>query len=1745
MDDVLQLAENEVRKVAEGKNSLIYYQEESEFNHPVLIKVIREERNFYPYSTQILNEDFILKNLEIEGVRKSLGQVTLNGRPAVRLEYVDGMTLKGFILKETVPFIEKLKIAISICEILDQVHHDDIIHKDINSHNILITPSYEVHLIDFGLATRLNTKSEIRTVSNYVAGTLGYISPEQTGRVNHVVDLRSDLYSLGVVLYELFSGQLPFSSQDSMELIHAHLAIEPTPLVELNPGIPQVISEIVKKLLSKNMERRYQTSTGVLADLQDCYSQLSLQINIEEFKIGKRDRPDKFLIPSKLYGRVDESKALLNSISRSGNGKEATFITGNSGAGKTTLIYEVHKPLTKKNGYFIQGKFEQFQKDIPYYALVDAITHLVNLLLSEPEEKLDYWKTTLQDTLGREGKLIADLIPNLELIIGKQRTPDKLGINEAQSSFDYTFLKFVKALATKEHPIILFIDDMQWADASSLHLLKKIICDDEINNFYFIGAYRQNEVDQTHPTAMMVQELKSAIQVNNIYLGELTLKDISELVSDTLLLEKEQCAALAKIVLAKTAGNPFFINQFLQSIYENKLISFQWDGSEGNWLIDWDGMKKMTFTDNVVEFMISKIERIDERQKEVLILGACVGDSFDLETLSYISNRKWKDVEESLYHLVKHQYIFAMSDNPDYIHLQYNFNRNGKGKNIRYKFSHDRIRQASYLMVPEDMKPMLHLKVGRKMLENITPAKLPEHIFDVVFHLNNGAPQIPDDMLRGQLIDLNYKAACKAKASAAYQNALFHYERSIAYIQLDSSVEGHPAHINVFTETMECAYLTGNYHRMEELGKQVFAMTDDIYERLGAYRVTIYSLIARNKYKDATRLGLDVLKNFNVRFPEQPAKPQIIASFINTALRLGNKKASYFRQLPPITDKKALAILEIILSFASAAYHVTPELFPVIILKMIRLSLKYGASGDLVATYGSLGIIFCGIVDKIDDGYAFGTESIKMLDEFPNTRHVRSRTKLIFATFINHWKDHLKKSLPILLESYRDGLETGDQEFAAGSIFVHSYHSFLLGEPLRAILDRQADFHRKIGQLNQKSYEYYNSIDYQTIINLSQKTDNPAKLSGEVFDESCFLENEDGQDMRNDKTALFHYHFCKMCLHYFSDEFEKALAHSDQLKKLDVAISSPFIPQHLFYDALIGLEICQNTVFKSTRRTWLKRIKANHAKLKKWMGHAPMNFRHKVSIIEAGIHFVFKKDHQKTRNLFEEGILEASVNGYTNDLAVACEMAGNYYWSLGDTTQKTEYLKKAYAAYQKWGIAIKLKKLSNYSGEQVKSFEQNDITSSTFMELKSNISQLDVSTIIKASSAITGEIKLKKLVHQLLKIVTQNAGAQCGAFVLNTDNQMQVQATIDEKGKITEPQDGSHYSPDCYSDRIVQYVDRTGESLVIEDALADDRFLDDEYIQAKKCRSVLCFPIVSKKKRNGFIFLENNLTTGVFDEKRVEILKLLSGQMAVSLENALLYDSLEQKVEERTYELEQQRNELRNKNNELTNLNQEKDDLINVVSHDLRSPLNQIKGLAQLTLMEITNERVVDYTGKMIEAADRLNNMISRILDISAIEAQKIELKPERVDVVSLVRQVVDSFSQTAKKKQIELVANSNVTEGNIRIDKNYFIQILENLMSNAIKFSNLNGNVEVSINYGKELVTIEVKDQGPGISEADQKILFNKFQRLSAKPTAGEKSTGLGLAIVKRYVDAMEGKLWCESEQGKGASFILEFPVK
>lgn len=1743
MEKVLENAKH----MAEGANSQIYCSDHSELGERVIIKVLKKSDHSHQQLTHLFNEYEHLQNINIEGVRRTFGKIKIGNKQAIILEYFNGKSIKEIINKERIDIIDFLKLSIKISNTLDLIHQENIIHKDFNSNNLLVNvENHTIKVIDFGLASKLNLKTEYHGNPELLEGTLSYISPEQTGRINSLIDYRTDLYSLGVTLYEWLTGELPFESSDPMGLIHAHLAITPTPPHEVDSTIPEVLSEIILKLLSKNRENRYQSARGLNIDLQKCLQQYLDHHKIPPFELAKHDFSGKFQIPQKLYGRKKEISLLLTCFEKVCLGAtELLLISGNSGTGKTSLVNECQKLTAKERGNFISGKYEQLQQNRPYFALIQAFRSAVEIILTENEQRLDYWRAKIRNVIGNDGKLLTDVIPNLELIIGEQPDLPELGGEESQNRFNYVFKNFVQSLSSKKHPLVLFIDDLQWADFASIRLLEELILDRDVQYFFLIGAYRSNEVDASHPLQLTKERIKRGNKHHeSITLEDLSLKNVFDLISDTLNHNQSGVNELAEVVYSKTKGNAFFTNQFLKTLYERKLLkidynTFSKEENQGTWTWDIDEIKKLNITDNVIVLMSDKVKHLSDDTQQALKMASCIGNRFDLNTLSIILEKSPQQTAEDLWKALEEGLVLPMSNNYKTIDLD-----GIEALPIEYRFVHDRVQQATYSLIPEENKKNVHATIGQLLYDNVDLKEDDEQIFDVVNQLNKGADLISGKEEKARLARLNLIAGKKAQASTAYQPAYRYLKKGIGLSTDDCWESKYDFALSLYTSAAEVAFLSGEFEEMKSFVREVATKAKNVLDKVKVYKINIQSCIAQDQSAEAVNIAKSVMRELNVKLPDEPNKKHIITGLIKTSLILKKKSMEDLENLPEMTDPYALAFLEIAASVGSAMSRTTPELLPLMIFKQIQLSIKHGNSIQSIPVYGGYGIIQCGIIGNIDAGYKFGALAMRLLEKF-NAKSIESKTYIVNYSFIDFWKNHLNRSFDPLLKSYYIGLETGDHEFAAASLMVRGIHHFLCGKELFLVSDLLLSYSKKINGLNQKLLFQQVELFRQITLNLTGNNSDPCKISGEAFDEDEVFTEE---FKANNKAALFYFWYNKMVLCYLFGCTEEALQFSKKLdNNLDTLIGTIFIPIIVLYDSLVRASLYPSRS-ASEQRAFIKRIKKNQKKMKKWAKHAPENFQHKYDLVQAELYRITGEKY-KAKSYYDKAIVNAQKNEYLNEEALAYELAARHYLKHKQEFPYEIYLRKSYETYRQWGVTAKSNQLAGEFPLLLSvSLNMND-NSMDNTSLKAisldNYSTLELSTILKASTTISSEIKLEKVLEKLLKIVIENAGAERGYLLLNKDNELYVNAKgTAEQDKIEILQSVAVSNCSFLPETIINYVSRTKENVILSDAFNNERFNKDPFIVKTKPKSILCIPIINQGELTGAIYLENNLTVGAFTNNRIEILKLLSGQIAVSIENSRLYDNLEQKVVERTKQIESQTMVLKETNKELIDLNDEKDHLISVVAHDLRNPLNQIKGMVNIIKLtnEEANEEQTQYVDMIMQSSDRMAEMISRILDVNAIEAKKINLKLETIGLKQLVSELSNNFKLAAKEKNIEIIMELCHEDSMVYVDKNYTIQVLENLISNAIKFSEADKKIYLRVCEIEETVRFEVKDQGPGISSEDMKKLFEKYQQLTARPTAGEKSTGLGLSIVKKYVEAMKGKIWCESELEKGSSFFVEF---
>ncbi len=1447
---------------------------------------------------QIKHEFDLLKGISIKGVVRP---VTLEKSPnglALILEDFEARPLAEVIHEKSLDLEDMLGISANLALILGELHRSNIIHKDLQPENIFINKdTCEVWLVDFSIASFLPRETPDISNPDIIEGTLAYMSPEQTGRMNRDVDYRTDFYSFGVTLYEMLTGQLPFQNTDPLELVHCHLARQPSPLFHLNSDIPDVISNLVLKLLAKTAEERYRSAWGLKADLAECLRQLRATKRIEPFQLATKDISDKFRISQKLYGREQEIEILLKLFDNVGEGaSELVIVAGYSGVGKTSLVKEVYKPITEKKGYFISGKFNQFHRSVPYSALVAAFQDLTHQILTESERQLSFWKERLLKALGFNGRIIIDVIPEVELIIGPQPAVKELGSDEAHNRFIRVFLNFVRAFCREDHPLVIFLDDLQWVDTATLNLLELMMVDDEMSYLFLIGAYRDNEVSPVHPLMISVDTLqKQNVYPHRITLTPLNLEHISAMVADTLNSNESITKPLAEIIANKTGGNPFFVNQFLTMLHQEKLLRLS--GESTSWVWNQAEVESLGITDNVVDLLIYRLRHMPPETQEALQMAACIGNRFDLNTLSLITGNFPQDTLKCLMPALQEELIVST------LRLRSSGAKEMSGPlHIEsFRFQHDRVHQAAYAIINKAERKPIHVQIGRVLLESSETNKLEEEIFDVITHLNFGAEFIDGHTERLELAELNLIAGRKARGSAAFEPAFDFFKTGIDLLPEDYWQSQYKLALNLYVECLEAARLSGNYKEMEHYYESVRQNAESLLDVIGMYQSRIRACMAQNKLSEALNTAREILDYLGENITENPTESKAQTAIQETMSVLGDRQIEDLVNLPKMTDPMKLAAVRILVDVTSAVYIGAPQMSAFFICKQVDLSINYGNTEDAAFSYSAFGALLCKLGEDIESGYRFGQLGIALLRRF-NIKEFEAKVYHAVSTYISHWKDPIRNTMELALEGYRSGIEAGDFEFAGYNVYCRSKHSLLAGKQLNTISEEMALYGNAIRKLKQETPYHFNQIFRQTALNLMGKCDDPTLLIGEAYDEREMLPLH---HRANDRLALMYFNFSKLMICYLFGSFPKAVACADLAEKELLILPGGPLAYSVFhfYDSLARLALC-DTCPETELGLYMAKAVENQKKLKVWGSHAPSNYLHKFQLVEAELCRINGK-HEEAIDHYDRAIELAKENDYVNEEALAYELAAKFWLSKGKHEFAGPFIQKAYTCYLRWG-AVKKAALIEKEYPQLladiradsEPFVPETLTADTTGK-QSSSAGLDLATIMKASQAISSEILLDKLLITLMRHVIENAGAERGSLIMEVDGELKLAAQGDAKGyeSTFQPylslEEGEYLSP-----AIVNYVARTRENVVLDNALQEGIFTGDPYVQSQRLKSVLCIPILNKFRLSVILYLENRLIPSVFSTDRLEMLKVLASQIAISIENARLYDDRKKAEEE-------------------------------------------------------------------------------------------------------------------------------------------------------------------------------------------------------------------------------------------------------
>jgi predicted ATPase/GAF domain-containing protein/tRNA A-37 threonylcarbamoyl transferase component Bud32 len=1506
----------------EGRDTAIYrVRRESDYS-TVIVKTINAEYPTLEEITRLRHEYTLLQTLaDIKGIAKAYSLEHYGNNLAIILEDFWGISFQQLLTLGKLPVLSFLPIAIQLAETLHSIHKNHIIHKDINPQNILLEPdSLTVKLIDFSIASQLSKEHPCIKNPEKLEGTLAYISPEQTARMNRSVDYRTDFYSLGVTFYEMLTGQLPFTTTDALELIHCHLAQNPTPPHELDPEIPKAVSEIVLKLMAKTAEDRYQNALGLKADLETCLDQLQSQGEITEFTLGELDQFGQFLIPQKLYGRTKEVRSLLKAFERVSSGStEMILISGYSGIGKTSVVNEIYKPIVRQRGYFISGKFDQFQKNIPYAGLIQAFQTLIQQILTQSPEKIAAWKQNLLTALGANAQVMIDVIPEVENIIGTQPPIPKLGATEFQNRLDRVFQQFFNVFAQIEHPLVLFLDDLQWADAASLKLIENVICNKDSKYLLLIGAYRDNEVSPTHPTIITIGKIRYRTSgVQNIVLQPLTFDNVYELIIDTFNkpinsscvhnVNPENERDLARIIYYKTQGNPFYLTQMLQTLYAEGLLQFNFTTKQWQWEIQQIQAEGITDS-GVVELLVRNLQKLPDATLQVLKLAACMGHQFTLENLAIVNKTTLKDTANLLWEALQSGLILPLSQAykiPMFVEKLEQQHWQMNNVKITYKFLHDRVQQAAYSLIPDDQKQKTHLSIGRLLLHNTPDSALEENIFDIVTQLNIGRDLISQPADKEHLAYLNLIAGYKAKKATAYEAAVKYLNIGLKLIPKTAWMTNYDLTLNLYTATVEAEYLNTHYEQAKQLSDIVLSKAKKPLDKIKVYETKIQFYIAKNQMLEAINTALEALKILGISLPKAPSNLNIIGNSLITKMIVAAKGIDNLAQLPEMTDPYKIAAMRVLITVLVPAYLTTPNLFPVVTFKMVNLSVRYGNSPQAAYGYALYGWLLCGALGDIKSGYEFGQLAMKLLDRFDNTE-LKCKVVNIFNAFIRHWKEHGRKTIPAFIDALQMSLEAGDIEYAGYSSINYCHYTFLLGNDLENVNSSQKPYIDLMRKLKQEYAIHSISTVRQTVANLLGESDNPCRLVGDTFNEDEMLPIFQSANVR---TSLFMTYFYKAMLLYLFKEHEKSVENAELAEKHTASILGFMtLPVHNFYYSLALLAGYQNQPNPKAQKHLLQKVENNQQKMATWAEHSPENYQHKYELVEAEKARVLG-NHTQAIARYKAAIQGAEKAGYIQEEALANELAAEFYFASNQEAIAEVYLIKSYYGYIRWGATAKVKNLeSRYPEFFAKILQRENLNidiSQTIVTAKSTIhtTALDIAATAKALQAIASASDYDTLLAKLMQVTVESAGACKGVLFLSKSGKLQPVAVSDrsilpvnnELELITNKSSASLEYEVCLLSSppkteslpelpvsVINYVEITQKTVVLNNAKVEGIFIHDPYILKTQAKSIYCCPLIHQDQFIGLLYLENNLSTGVFTNPRLEVLQLLASQAGISL----------------------------------------------------------------------------------------------------------------------------------------------------------------------------------------------------------------------------------------------------------------------
>ena len=1448
----------------------------------VLIKGAASPQQSAQELAEIRHEHEITRDLEIDGVLKSKELAQCENGLALILENTEGLPLRMLMDADRIDLPDSLEIAVSLAGTLKEVHRQGILHKMINPFNIFVDPaSRTVKLTGFGLATRFPRENPT-TLSPQLSGeTLPYMSPEQSGRMNRVLDYRSDFYSLGATLYELFTGRVPFQSREVMEIIHAHIARQPVPLDQMASQVPKTLSNIVMKLLAKRAEARYQSHSGLAADLLACVEQLENQGSLPDFPLGRHDIPKELQIAPGLYGRKDEITALEAALERVSQGAtEIVLVSGTAGVGKTALVGEIYKSVAQKNGFFISGKFDQLRHNIPYSALIQALRGLIREVSAEGQSGMERWKSRIRAALGPNGELITRVIPELELMIGPQPPLPEMGALEARNRFTTVLLDFIDLFCEKTHPLVIFLDDLQWVDTDTLKLVERIAQHPERKPLLFLGAYRDNEVEADHRLSISCEVIKKTGQpVQTIPLKPLNPENISQLLVHTCHCRPEDAKPLAELLARKTGGNPFFVSQFLTVLSEKELIGYS--PEEKRWIWDLAAIEFLAVTENVVDLLIDRLHRFSSETRRLLSLAACIGNTFDLESLERISGAGGREIDENLLPALETGLILGFSQVPELDNPPDGASVEGSS----YKFLHDRVQQAAYALIAQKERQPVHLQIGQTLLKQYAPEESDALLFDIVHHLNLARGLKDKWKERSHLAELNLEAGLKARAASAFEQALEYFTIGLELSGAAAWKRQYPLVLSLHEEATEMSWLCGRFDLMEKLAGAVKDNAREDPDLANVYRCLIKAYTNQGELKKAMETGAEILEKLGYQL-SRLSLDQWQQTLVQIKSGLAGKSVADVMRFEPLTQPHAEVLAHILYrlhtAYGEAGATLDDGLWQPIALKRISLLLNHFHPEYSPDFYCLLGLIYCQFMQDFEFGYELGRLGIQLMEALA-LKKINCRVSRVFNLSIRFYREPLSATLDPLLEAHKMGIETGGFYNASQIAVARCQIAFMCGKELNWLKGELSTLKAALKKTNF-------IIGFPRVEMLTKAVtilmDEPSTLSSGIMDQ---YHRVTSAEFVYHEQSSFNYQ--KLVLQTLFEEYEAARETVFEMINLMKTYKDALVdPLANCYLSLALLAVCDQGSEGEKEET-LTRVHDNQDTLEKLARSAPPNYLHKHHLVEAERLRVLDGEPDTIMYHYDQAIALAGESEYIHEEALANELAARYLLSQGQNIPAQTYLQAALEQYGAWGAKRKVAHLRDRYPELISEHRTEAVASPS--------ANLDLATILKASEAISSTIELEPLLEILLRILMENAGAQTATLLLETEGQSLIAARGSaEQVECFLPLSLPVEKAESLSLSVISWVKQTREHLVLDNASREERFVEDDYIRKGRPKSILCAPITHQSALSGIIYLENNLVEGVFTPRRLEVIKHLTSQIAISLENARLHENLKKALDE-------------------------------------------------------------------------------------------------------------------------------------------------------------------------------------------------------------------------------------------------------